>query len=230
MALHGGVLVVVEPGAAQQPVVHREAQRLDQVQRCSRCWRPAGSRCRCWAGSPAARARCGTWRSQSLAAPACAPAPRHRHAPRRALQQRGARLRAAWRRWSSRRRPGRHAAPAATRAAAGSTTKAPRRLRRRCAERQLGLVRAVPAGAAATAHRRGTPRLRAERGAPAPRPGCSRARPGAAAPAAPAAASCGSGCAVAPRWRASSRCASGAASSTAAWNLKSAISRSQGNA
>ena len=32
MDLHGGVLVVVEAGAAQARVVEREAQRLDQVQ------------------------------------------------------------------------------------------------------------------------------------------------------------------------------------------------------
>ena len=32
VALHVGVLVVIEPGALQLPIVHREAERLDEMQ------------------------------------------------------------------------------------------------------------------------------------------------------------------------------------------------------
>ena len=83
---HVGVLVVVEPGAPQQRVVHREAERLDQVQACSRCWPRAGSRCRCSAGSRAATRT--MWNMaprlpRRRPAAACAPAPRPRPSPRR---------------------------------------------------------------------------------------------------------------------------------------------------
>ena len=42
MAPDVGELVIVEAGAAQQPVLHREAERLHQMQRGSRCWPRAG--------------------------------------------------------------------------------------------------------------------------------------------------------------------------------------------
>ncbi len=60
VALHLGVLVVVEPGAAQQACRPSRSPAARPGAACSRCWPPGGSRCRCWAGFRAGPGRCGT--------------------------------------------------------------------------------------------------------------------------------------------------------------------------
>ena len=226
-----GVLVVVEPGAAQQLVVHRKAERLHQVQRAAGVGRQPDHVAGVGRDLGFDQDDAEHGRGVDRHALGQRRARHHPHVDARARRRAAARARrrARWRRWSSRRRPAPPLRPlqrAALRA--GSTQNASRRLCSRCCARHADLVR----GVAAALQQRGVARMRSWRpaGAPAPRPGCSRARAAARATAAPAAAGRGGASRrrAAPHGALRSARDSAAASSTAAWNLNAAIKPSHG--
>mmetsp|Transcript_62038 Transcript_62038/g.146938 ORF Transcript_62038/g.146938 Transcript_62038/m.146938 type:complete len:224 (+) Transcript_62038:840-1511(+) len=197
MAAHLGVLVVVEAGTLQQPVLHREAQGLDQVQGAAGVGREPdhiagvgrdlrmdeddlehGHDCPRRPARPPGVSRprvraCG--RSPRPARASCRPGAAH------------GRFRTASRRWSSHRPAGRRCCLAAARRAAGRPRT--RRAHWPCDRRASGRPgRCCDARAAAVRHRSA-----ARAAAPAPwrahGPGCSRARAAARRTRAPAAAS-----------------------------------------